>query len=332
MYVPPARARVDREAPIRVADWIEVNLLTAEEPLLSVTSVAQAMAADPPDQSAQSEHRNDYSESPEDAGPAQQERGYWQAANAIAELAFEELRDRAAMFSDRYPILSDGEIAEPNSSFDSPEIATFLSLLRSRHLYEEALQDDGTVAGELFEELLPYALQSFIDTPDQCAVRFGIAGGSRGGGLPAEAKSALDMLADRMNEAQGSLENMRTDVDMGGDAIAWRPFPDCEPGQLTVVGQATISEGKWDRKKPSPKWDSRRLIGFLARPTIAVGFVETISLNESVVLRAQGDPEYVSIPLDRLRLMFLLRDSYLPAALHERMRIWSQEMQTRLRQ
>ena len=327
MYAPPAHPREYGEAPIRVADWIEVNLLTAEEPLLSVTSVAQAMVADPPDKSAQGEHRNDYSE---DLGNEQEEEGYWQTANFIAEMAFKELRNRAVSYSDRYPIVSDGEIAEPNSSFDSPEIATFLSLLRSRHLYERARQDDGVVAGELFEKLLPYALQRFIDTSEKCSIRFGIAGGSSGNGLPVEVKSRLDEIAKRMNEAKGILGDTKKVGDWGCDAIAWRPFPDQEPGQLTVVGQATISEDKWYKKKPSPKWQSRRLIGFLARPAVAVGFVETISLNERVMLHVQGDPG-VPIPLDRLRLLFLLRDSDLPQSLHGRMKKWSQEMQTKLR-
>ena len=332
MYAPPSPARVNREAPIRVADWIELNLLTAEEPVLSVTGVTQAVAGEPPDDSADSEHRNDYSEDPEDANPAQQQEGFWQLANNTAEMAFKELHTRSASFSDRYPIVSNGESAEANESYDSPRVAAFLTLLRSRHLYVNALGDDGSIAGELFEELLQYALRRYIDTIDSCSVRFGIAGGSRGDGLPINAKEALDELASRMNEGKGTLENLANDQDFGGDAIAWRPFPDCGPGQLTVVGQATISEGKWVSKFPSPKWDTRRLIGLLARPAIAIGFVETITLSTQRLLRAKGEPAYVSIPLDRLRLLFVLRDSDIIESLLERITDWCDGMKERLRQ
>ena len=332
MYAPPSPARVDCEAPIRVADWIELNLLTAEEPVLSVTGVTQVVAGEPPDDSADSEHRNDYSEDAEDANPAQQQEGFWQLANNTAEMAFKELLTRSASFSDRYPIVSNGESAETNKSYDSPRIAAFLTLLRSRHLYADALGDDGSIAGELFEELLQYALRRYIDTTDSCSVHFGLAGGSRGGGLPSNAKEALDELASRMNEEKGTLESLAQNRDFGVDAIAWRPFPDYEPGQLAVVGQATIAEGKWVSKFPSPKWDTRRLIGFLARPAIAIGFVETITLSEQRLLRAKGEPDFVSIPLDRLRLLFVLRDSDIPESLLERITDWCDGMKERLRQ
>lgn len=332
MYAPPSPARVDREAPIRVADWIELNLLTAEEPVLSVTGVTQAVAGEPPDDSADSEHRNDYSDDPEDANPAQQQEGFWQVANNTAEMAFKELHTRSASFSDRYPIVSNGESAETNESYDSPQVAAFLALLRSRHLYANALGDDGSIAGELFEELLQYALRRYIDTTDSCSVRFGIAGGSRGDGLPNDTKEALDELARRMNEEKGTLDSLPHNQDFGADAIAWRPFPDCGPGQLAVVGQATITEGKWVSKLPSPKWGTRRLIGLLARPAIAIGFVETITLSAQRLQRAIGELAYVSIPLDRLRLLFVLRDSDIPESLLERMTEWSDEMKKRLRQ
>ena len=330
MYEPPAPGGESREDSIRVADWIELNLLTNKEPLLSIAGVTQALAGMPLDDSTASEHRLEFSDSSDPLDASETEEGYWEAAEQTTEMAFAELRDRANSFSNRYPLLLDGESAEPDRSFDSPQVATFLTLLRSRQLYKYAAGDDGEAAGLLFEELVTHTLRRYIDTSEECAVRFGVAGGVRGSGLPTKADAALFELSRRMNEPPGNRKMPSDQNDYKGDAIAWKPIGDGRAGKLVVVGQATISEGDW-YKEPSGRWTQQVLIGFLARPVTAVAFVETMSLNESAILRAKGQ-DYSSIPFDRLRLLFVIRDSDIPESLLERMTEWSDGMKERLRQ
>lgn len=331
MYAPPALAATEYETSIRIADWVELNLLTQEELLISVNDVTDALAEIPLDDSTANEHRQEYAEDSEDLDPDQLRDGYWQIAEAHTELAFQEMRQRGTCFRARYPFRLEGETARADLSFDSNTVATFLTLLRSRHLYHEALEDDGVLAGQLFEELLPHALRRYIDTSKDNAIRFGVAGGSRGSGLPPNTDAALDELSRRMNEARGSLSNTSVGGDFGGDSIVWKPLGDPFPGQLVAVGQSTISERKWINKQPSPKWRAGRLIRFLTPPTTVVAFVETMSLAKKSLLEGLGD-QFSSLPLDRLRVLLFLRDDDLPSSLRTRMDEWSDSMRARLSQ
>lgn len=329
MYAPPAQATSRSEQPIQIADWIELNVLTNEEPSVSVTEVTAMIAADPPDDSATSEHRLDYPDSPEESDAPGVNAGYWQQAEQTAELAFAELRQRSTWFGDRYPLTIQGETVAANSGFDSDSVASFLTLLRSRHLYHAALGDDGQSAGELFERLLPHALRIYLGTTDDAAIRFGVAGGSRGNGLPFETDDALDELARRANEPRGELAGLDDGMDFGADAIAWKPLGDSHRGKLFTVGQATISERKWTSKRLSPKWKSGRLVKFLTQPTSVVAFVESISLTEDALLDGLSD-EFSVLPLDRFRILFILRDRDIPDSLRTRMNEWATSMRSRL--
>ena len=48
MYQPPELTRNISHYPIRIADWIELNLITEEESSLSVDSVTDELADSPP--------------------------------------------------------------------------------------------------------------------------------------------------------------------------------------------------------------------------------------------------------------------------------------------
>ena len=139
MYARPSQAPTSFEEPIQIADWIELNVLTNEEPSVSVADVTATIAADPPDDSTTSEHRLDYPDGLEDLGPPDLNPGYWQQAEHKAELAFAELRQRSKWFGARYPLIVGGETAAASSCFDSDAVASFLTLLRSRHLYQTSL-------------------------------------------------------------------------------------------------------------------------------------------------------------------------------------------------
>ena len=329
MYARPSQAATSSQEPIQIADWVELNILTNEEPSVSVADVTSAIAADPPDDSTTSEHRLDYPDGLEDLDPPDLNTGYWQDAEHTAELAFVELRQRSKWFGARYPLTVQGGTAAASSCFDSGSVASFLTLLRSRHLYNRALDDDGQCAGALFEELLPHALRGYLGITEETSIRFGVSGGSRGDGLPLQTDDALDELSRRTKEPRGHLTRLRDGRDCGADAIAWKTLGDPLRGKLVAIGQATISEGKWTTKQPSPKWKSRRLIQFLTQPTNVVAFVESISLTTNDVLN--GLPErFAPLPLDRFRILFILRDRDIPNSLRTRMKDWTDGMLARL--
>ena len=154
-------------------------------------------------------------------------------------------------------------------------------------------------------------------------MRFGVAGGSRGDGLPPSLPDAVKDLSGRMFEELGDVPNSGVG-DFRADAIAWTPFGDRRSGQLTLICQATISEKDWLRKEPPKRWTDRdppssRLIRFVARPVIAVAFPETLSLTPlDMILGAT----FSSIPFDRLRLLSVLHDRPLPIPLRERITQW----------
>ena len=331
MYALPTKGDTTREDAIRLADWIELNVLTDEERSVSVDELTDAIAEEPPDDSSISEHRQDYALGAEQELDADnQPEGFWQRAETVAQDAFSQMWQRSRWFRSRYPFAVDRDTVTANPRFDSIELAKFLTLLRSRHLYYAALEDDGTVAGELFEELLPFVLRRYLDTGAANAFRFGVAGGSRGSGLPDDANDALHELSKRIGEPRGGLPNLRKDGDYAADAIAWKPLGDPLPGKLVAVGQATISEKAWTDKQPSPKWKSRSLIGFLAPPTTVVAFVETISLTSPAVLNGLGE-QFASVPLDRFRLLHVLRDHDVPSELRTKIVDWCGGMRDRLR-
>ena len=82
MYAPPAKASTSLEDPIRIADWIELNLLTQETSVVSIDDATSAIATDPPDASATSEHRQDYPDDLGDLDPVELREGYWEEAGA----------------------------------------------------------------------------------------------------------------------------------------------------------------------------------------------------------------------------------------------------------
>lgn len=93
-----------------------------------------------------------------------------------------------------------------------------------------------------------------------------------------------------------------------------------------MIGQATISEGKWMQKEPARKWtDSQtgvvRAINFIARPLTAVAFVETLSTVPDDTLNGLP-PSFSSVPFDRLRLLSVLSEGDLPQQLQSDIASW----------
>ena len=326
MFAPPKPGAESYQDPIRLADWIEINLLLGEKKIVSVTDVTDEIAGDPPDDANESERRFSSGNQGED--------GFWGSAEDSAEAAFVELKQRVARLDDRYPLLIEGDVAELNEHSDRRDVFRFLISLRARHLYERALEDDGVTCGLIFEELVKHAVGSYIGTEERHRVRFGVAGGHRGDGLPDDLADAVNDLRQRMNEAPGDVP-AKAQGDYKADVVIWKPFDDERPGQLVVIGQATITEGNWLDKEPARRWTERdpaeeRLINFLARPVTAVAFAETLSLTPRERLTGLT-ATFSSIPFDRLRILSTLRDGELPNDLLTQMNEWTSSFRDRLR-
>lgn len=261
---------------------------------------------------------------PDDSDESEQATVVWERAEQLADDAFRELRRRAGWLGTRYPLTIDAEVASFNDSATSAGAYRFLILLRARQLYGGGMGDDGTAAGLLFEELVTHAIAAYLGTSH--SARFGLAGGSRGDGLPGPLDEAIHELSRRMDES--SPEVVSGSGDYLNDATAWKPFGDHLPGQLVMLCQATISEGEWLHKEPAVRWSdgSGRLIHFVARPLSGVAFAETMSLTSPAALAGS---KFHSVPFDRLRLLSLVGDE-LPEGLLGRMNDWVDSARERI--
>ena len=310
MFVLPPPTADAAATHIRLADWAEINLLIGEEPVVSITDVSACLTADPPDQADDSETRE----------------AFWDDAERLADDAFAELSRRAQWLANSYPLTVDGDVATYRLTVRHPELWRFVTLLRARQLYRTGgIGDDPNETGYLFEELATIALGAYAGSQPDHSVRFGVAGGERGAALPLHLPGALTDLSNRMNEQVGTLPTTNG-RDYGADTVAWRAFGDRRPGQIVLIGQATISEGKWIDKEPQPRWaDSKtgvdRPINFLSRPLTAVAFVETLSLISDETLHGLTK-NFSSVPFDRLRLMSVLTGVDVPTAFCERVAHW----------
>ena len=330
MYAPPSLSHDPSHDPIRLADWVELNLITEEEATVSVTSIAEELGDLPPDDADESEQRSE-----QDDGyfrdDRQSRKGFWDEAENKAEAAFMELAGRASSLGDCYPLDIDGDAALLDESKRTVDIYRFLVLLRARHLYPNALGDDGEESGFLFEDIVTHAIGAYLGVGIKHRVRFGVAKGSRGGGLPLDVEDAIEQLSGLMSEEPGTVP-ASAEADYRADALAWKPFGDGRGGQIILIGQAKISEGKWLQSEPANRWTDRkpsqaRLIQFVARPTTLVAFPETLSLTNSETISGAN---FSSIPFDRLRLLKALCCEDLPVNLLQRMEDWGQKIQDRL--
>ena len=310
---PAADAGADH---IRLADWVEINLVIGEEPVVSITDVSARRAADPPDQADDSEIREEF----------------WDDAETRADDAFAELSQRAQWLAHSYPLAVDGDVAAYRDDVRHPELWRFVTLLRARQLYPAgSLGDDSNETGYLFEELASIALGAYAGAQPDHSVRFGVAGGERGAALPLHLPGALTDLSNRMHEQVGTLP-ATNGHDYGADTVAWRAFGDRRPGQIVLIGQATVSEGKWTDKEPQYRWtDSKtgtdRPINFLSRPLTAVAFVETLSLVSDETLHGLTK-NFSSVPFDRLRLMSVLAEIDVPTSFYGRVAHWVESVRS----
>ncbi len=299
---------------VYLADWVELNLLLNKEQIVSVMNIIDELTDIPPDYMPV--FSLDFSEDRQLILDQEESK---------ADAAFHELVSRSDWLGDRYPIVIENGVALLRVNAPTMDVYRFLILLRARQMYSGNLDDDGEESGFLFEEIVSRALGAYTAGHQ---VRFGVAGGQRGGGLPQSSVEALHSLSSRMHEYMAAPDvSAKSPTDFGGDAVAWKSFGDERPGKIILIGQATISEGKWMSKEPSAKWINKRLIRFLAPPIRAVAFAETLSLTSQDTL---DGTTFSSIPFDRLRLLSVLVDEDLPRDLRGRMNEWSDHVRASL--
>ena len=183
MFAPPAVGDESFHDPIRLADWVELNLLLEEEPTVSITDITGELADIPPDDADDSERRF--------AGDEQTGPGFLEGAEEKAEAAFGELSERAAWLGGRYPLEVDGDAALLRSEVAARDVYRFLVVVRARQMYEDALGDDGADSGALFEDLAKLAVAAYVGSGPKHRVRFGFAGGRRGDGMPSPLSEAV---------------------------------------------------------------------------------------------------------------------------------------------
>lgn len=308
---------------IRIADWIELNLTLREVTSVSISGVATELAMDPPDEASVSEGW-ELKDSLGGEIDYEKRGGFREDVESTAERAIAELKERHEWLGPLYPISVKAGVAERQHGCPNEQLYKFLILLRARQLYSGALGDDGIEAGFLFEELAKHAFGSYAGAAAHSQVRFGVAGGTRGDGLPNPIEEAIEKLGAMMNEKPGKVPQ-GANGDFGADAIVWKSFGDAAPGQLVMIGQATITEGEWLRKEPSKKWLVRkagviRLLEFVAEPMTAVACPETQSLVSGTSVRGSS---FSSVIFDRLRMVSVLSERELPAELRQRMMEWA---------
>ncbi|MYD54585.1 MAG: hypothetical protein F4W96_09815 [Chloroflexi bacterium] len=312
MLALPSDLRHEPRDSLELADWIELllSLESTTEDRISEADITDLVVSEPPD----------------DAEAEMDPEGYRSSAALEVSDAFRYLRTREGWLGERYPLVTDTDRVQVRDSFASAELHRFLIALRARHLFSEL--DDGNVPGRLFEELAVHAFGQYIGANPKNRVRFGVAGGGRGGGLPPGNQRAAAILSGRMNEEAGNAPPGNGE-DLGADGIAWRPFGDGGAGQLVILGGATIAKKKWISIEPEPRWRRHSEgpeppIRFLAQPVTAVAFVSTLEPD------VQWPPGFRSIPFDRLRILSILGDHDLPPDLLTKMRSYSTQLGAKL--
>lgn len=287
------------------ADWLEVQLAARGVQSVSIDEFTDYLREGPADDSDDEVKSGD--------------EGKWSQARQLSEEAFEEVRTRAAWLGDHYPLLFDDvEAISWADKRPSSRLYRFLALLRAKQMIGGMMSGGVPDPGYLFEELVTRATRAYVGEGE--AVRFGVANGQRGAGLPINLGEAIVELARRMHEAPADSARQGAG-DERADAIAWRPFGDKRVGQLVLVAQATIAEGEWHQKQISPKWEDRRLIQFVAYPLPAVAFVESMSLYSDDFFRGGT---FWSVPFDRLRILSLLTDDDIEPTILQGMTNWTE--------
>ena len=161
---------------------------------------------------------------------------------AIADAAFEVLADRGEVVGAPYPFSVDGSVL---TAKEGAESSPYVFLAALTHF--GPLLNGATEGASLFERISAAALVEYLGgTGAARSYDFGAPRRDR----PASFRQAIDELCQEMGEG-GGCRVTRIKVaemkDAGLDLVAWSPFGDGRPNQLSVFGQCAAGEN-WRNK------------------------------------------------------------------------------------
>ena len=214
------------------------------------------------------------------------------------DMAVNVMHRRAVLLgSDRYPFRTSavGLRVARRTRASSPYEALLLMSLADSPCKSAArvLQE----AAAHLEDLGVEALRGLLG-PESRALRFGWPSEV---GRPREFPEAIGWLSDEMGIRSGAGYRHPRRQDGGVDVVAWRPFPDHQPGFPIVLAQATLER---DFVHKSRDIDLRLWAGWLAfdvDPLTALVIPYTVPSDE-----AWREMSSTAIVLDRLRIVGLL--------------------------
>ena len=305
-----------------LADWIELNLLFEHEDRISLADIYDILDVDP----EYDEPMDEFGQFDWEVGTLQDESGLrdqvhssdaegQSRAERLVEESWQELQDRAMTIGTGYPFA----VGESSITLMRPpeltKVYSFLALLGARLTYRIKVASIPVgLPAILFELVVKVALENYLGAKSR---RFGWP--YRDDGLETNFYEAARTLARELNEHEGPFLTVSPDEkDHGLDVIAWLPFSDGQPSQISLLCQCAIGQD-WN-EKPIHLESWKDIINFMANPLTAVAFVAQMA-NENHYL-VNGVAKRSGVLFDRTRLAMMVNDSNLTADLSDRITAW----------
>lgn len=170
--------------------------------------------------------------------------GYLEGAEAIEQrcnAVFLELNDRSRAASSAYPFAVGPSVIQIQGRLEDYP-AYFFCLCLS---YAGWDKKTGYLGARLFEDLSCLAAGAFVGGAH---TRFAYPRTGRAVGLPTKFKEAIAQLTVSLAEGDGCRDKpSRSAKDDALDVVAWRHFPDLQPGKLLLVGQCASGDDWTDK-------------------------------------------------------------------------------------
>lgn len=306
-----------------LADWIELNLLFEHEDRISRADIYDVLETDP----EYDEPMEDFSQFDWEGGTLQDESSLRDQvhsleaegqsnAERLVEDTWQELQDRASIIGETYPLFVGESSIRCRTPPDQTIVYSFLALLGARLTYRiKVAAMPVSEPAMLFEFVVKAALENYLGAK---TIRFGWP--YRDDGLGTDFFDAARALAGELQEHVGPLLTVGDDEkDHGLDVIAWLPFSDNQPSQISLLCQCAIGQD-WNEKPIHLKnWDD--IINFMVSPLTAVAFVVQMS-NEKRYL-VNGVAKRSGVLFDRTRLAKMVGGADLPAELTDKITAWA---------
>ncbi len=203
--------------PIKLADWLEINALLANDKNSSIGDMERVL------------HRSAVLEI----------YGNREAVEEKCAEVLTELTERSSSAGDSYPFESEGSVVRLKSrAEDFPAYIFCLCLSTFRMTQNKAERIFPT---RIFEDLAGIAARNYVAGE---SVRFA----APRVGLPKSFGAAVTALCMHLGEGETyKRQPPRSSQDRTVDVVAWKHFPDSLPGKLIVFGQCA-SGANWNKK------------------------------------------------------------------------------------